>query len=271
MRLAHTAFGGQGPPLLILHGLFGSSKNWASVGRYLAGYCRPYALDLRNHGQSPRSPSHSLEDLVGDLEQWVRENLSEPPVLLGHSMGGLAAMGYALRHPSEVRALAVVDIAPRAYGHSYEAEFRALRLDLSAYKSRVEIDRALAVLLPDERTRRFFQTSLEPGPGGFRWTVNGPALEGSPPPARTGARPRGALRRADPAGEGGQLPFRRRTGRGPDAGAFSRFARSDHRRGRPLGPRQRSAGLPGGDRRFPEPRGTLPGACRGPYFFRPLM
>jgi esterase len=180
MRLAHTVFGGQGVPLLILHGLFGSSKNWASVGRYLAGYCRPFALDLRNHGQSPRSPSHSLEDLVGDLEQWVRENLLEPPVLLGHSMGGLAAMGYALHHPSEVRALAIVDIAPRSYGHGYEAEFRALRLDLSTFKSRGEVDRALAALLPDERTRKFFQTSLEPGPMGFRWTVNGPALERSP-------------------------------------------------------------------------------------------
>lgn len=180
MRLAHTAFGGQGPPLLILHGLFGSSKNWASVGRYLAAHCRPYALDLRNHGQSPRSRAHSLEDLVGDLQQWVRENLQEPPVLLGHSMGGLAAMGFALQHPTGTRALAVVDIAPRAYGHGYEAEFRALRLDLSAYRSRVEVDRALADLLPDERTRKFFQTSLEPGPQGFRWTVDGPALEQSP-------------------------------------------------------------------------------------------
>jgi pimeloyl-ACP methyl ester carboxylesterase len=180
MRLAHTVFGGQGLPVLILHGLFGSSKNWASVGRYLAGYCRPFALDLRNHGQSPRSPSHSLEDLVGDLEQWVRENLGEPPALLGHSMGGLAAMGYALQHPSGVRALAVVDIAPRAYSHSYEAELQALRLDLSPYKSRGEVDRALAALLPDERTRRFFQTSLATGPMGLRWTVNGPALEQSP-------------------------------------------------------------------------------------------
>jgi esterase len=179
MRLAHFEFGGQGVPLLILHGLFGSSKNWASVGRFLSGYCRPFALDLRNHGRSPRSPSHSLQDLVGDLEQWVRENLAEPPVLLGHSMGGLAAMGYALHRPSEVRALAVVDIGPRAYRRGYEAEFRALRLDLSGYRSRTEIDRALAALLPDERTRRFFQTSLESGPQGFRWTVNGPALEAS--------------------------------------------------------------------------------------------
>jgi len=100
-------------------------------------------------------------------------------VLLGHSMGGLAAMGYALHRPSEVRALAVVDIGPRAYRRSYEPELRALRLDLSGYRSRTQIDRALAALLPDERIRRFFQTALEPGPQGFRWMVNGPALETS--------------------------------------------------------------------------------------------
>jgi esterase len=179
VRLAHTDFGGRGPPILILHGLFGSAKNWAGVGRYLSAWGRPYALDLRNHGRSPRSESHSLEDLVGDLEEWIGAHLSEAPVLLGHSMGGLAAMGYALGRPSGVRALAIVDIAPRPYRRSYEAEFRALRLDLSGFRSRAQIDRALAPLLPDLRARQFFQTSIEHGPQGFRWTVNGPALEES--------------------------------------------------------------------------------------------
>ncbi len=179
MRLAHTDFGGRGRPILILHGLFGSAKNWAGVGRYLSAWGRAYALDLRNHGQSPRSASHSLEDLVGDLEEWIGAVLSEAPVLLGHSMGGMAAMGYALRHPSLVRALAIVDIAPRSYRRNYEAELRALRLDLSGFGSRAQIDRALVPLLPDARTRQFFQTSIEHGPQGFRWTVNGPALEES--------------------------------------------------------------------------------------------
>ena len=177
--MAHADFGGRGRPILILHGLFGSAKNWTGVGRYLSAWGRTYALDLRNHGQSPRAASHSLEDLVGDLEEWIGAVLSEAPVLLGHSMGGLAAMGYALRHPAGVRALAVVDIAPRAYGRAYEAEFRALRLDLSGFHSRAQIDRALAPLLPDLRTRQFFQTSIEHGSQGFRWVVNGPALEQS--------------------------------------------------------------------------------------------
>jgi esterase len=179
MRLAHTDFGGTGTPILILHGLFGSSRNWTTVGRYLAGYGRAVGLDQRNHGRSPRSPSHSLEDLVGDLGEWVDENLREAPVLLGHSMGGLAAMGYALRRPERAAALIVVDIAPRAYRRDYDAEFRALRLDLSGFSSRTEIDRALEPLIPDLAKRRFLQTSIERGPAGFRWMVDGPALEAS--------------------------------------------------------------------------------------------
>jgi pimeloyl-ACP methyl ester carboxylesterase len=179
LRLAHVELGGQGRPIVILHGLFGSSKNWVSTGRQLSAWGRVLALDLRNHGRSPRAHSHSLEDLVGDLQAWIAANLAEPPVLLGHSMGGLAAMGYALRRPAGVRALVIVDIAVREYRRGYDAEFAALRLDLSGFSNRAEIDRALAPLLPDERKRHFFQTAIEKGPEGFRWLVNGPALESS--------------------------------------------------------------------------------------------
>jgi pimeloyl-ACP methyl ester carboxylesterase len=232
MLLAHTDFGGRGQPVLILHGLFGSAKNWTAVGRHLAAYGRAYALDLRNHGQSPRSASHSLEDLIGDLEEWIGAHLSAPPVLLGHSLGGLAAMGYALRHPSGVRALAIVDIAPRAYRRGYEAELQALRLDLSGFRSRAQIDRALAPLLPDLQARRFFQTSIEHGPQGFRWTVNGPALEES-----------ALLRGPEPAWEGrydGPALLIR--------GGASRFvSEEDLARMTALFPRLRALTIPGAD------------------------
>ena len=179
MRLAHTDFGGEGLPIVILHALFASAKNWASVGRALAARGHAYALDLRNHGHSPRAASHSLRDLVADLEEWVADNLGHPPVLLGHSMGGLTVMAFALRHPERTRALVVVDIAPRAYGGSFERELQALRLDLSHYRTRAEVDRVLAPLLPDPRVRQFFQTGIEAGPLGFRWMTNGEALEAS--------------------------------------------------------------------------------------------
>jgi pimeloyl-ACP methyl ester carboxylesterase len=179
VRLAHLDFGGQEPPIVILHALFASARNWVSVGRFLAEHGHTYALDLRNHGRSPRSGSHSLEDMTGDLEEWCREHLEAQPVLLGHSMGGLVAMAYALRRPEATRALIVVDIVPRAYHPSYEQEFRALRLDLSKYSSLSQIDQALKPLLPDTRVRQFFLTNIEKGTEGYYWTTNGPALEAS--------------------------------------------------------------------------------------------
>lgn len=182
MRLHHRDFGGAGTPILILHALFASSKNWVSVGQHLSRHGHALALDLRNHGDSPHADSHSLADLVADVEQWAADNLAAAPVLLGHSMGGLAAMAYALRHPGDVRALIVVDIAPRYYGHRYEGELAALRLDLSRCRTRREVDEALAPLIPDPAVRSFFQMSVEKteGPaGGYRWKINGPALADS--------------------------------------------------------------------------------------------
>jgi len=182
MKLFHRDFGGEGPPIVILHALFASSKNWVSVGRDLARWGRTMALDLRNHGDSPHADSHSLADLAGDLEEWLAAQLTEAPLLLGHRMGGLAAMAYALGRPAAVRALIVVDIAPRAYGHRYEGQLAALRLDLSGCRSRREVDALLAPLVPDPAVRDFLQMSVEkseaPG-GGYRWKINGPALEHS--------------------------------------------------------------------------------------------
>jgi esterase len=179
VKLAHLDFGGQGRPIVILHGLFASARNWASVGRFLASYGHTYGLDLRNHGHSPRSDSHSLEDMVADLEEWRRDHLDSEPVLLGHSMGGLVAMAYALSRPEVVRALIAVDIAPKSYHPSYERQFQALRLDLSRYGSRSELEQALQPILADSRLRQFFMTNVEKGPDGYYWTVNGAALQKS--------------------------------------------------------------------------------------------
>lgn len=184
MKLFHRDLGGEGLPIVILHALFASSKNWISVGRHLAGQGHAFALDLRNHGDSPHDDSHSLADLVADLEQWTAENLREDPVLLGHSMGGLAAMAYALRHADRVHALIVADIAPRFYGHRYQQELAALRQDLTGCRSRREVHAALRPLIPEPAVRDFLQMSVEPVSGagrarGFRWKINGPALQDS--------------------------------------------------------------------------------------------
>lgn len=173
MDLAFRDLGGNGPPIVILHGLFGSSQNWASLGRRLAARGRCFALDLRNHGDSPHAPTHSLADCVEDLRIWIERRLDEPPRLVGHSMGGLAAMGFAIAHPRMTAAAALIDIAPRAYPLDHEREFQALQTDISVCRSRTELDALLAPLLPDPLVR---QEGHEGG-GGFAWRLNVAALE----------------------------------------------------------------------------------------------
>ncbi len=179
MRLSYTDFGGHGRPLIILHGLFASSKNWSGIGKFLTGYCHPYALDLRNHGDSPHHPSHTLAELIGDLEDWIGEQISEQPILLGHSMGGLTAMGYSLYHPEDVQALAVIDIAPKAYAVDHTRELEALRLDISFCRSRGEIDEIMAPLIPQIEVRRFLQMNAERTEHGFRWKIDAEVLQKS--------------------------------------------------------------------------------------------
>ena len=179
MNLYTREFGGQGLPVVILHGLFASSKNWVGTAQYLSGFSRPFALDMRNHGDSPHSESHTLEDMIGDLDQWLAERELDQAVLLGHSMGGLVSMGFSLSHPRAVRGLIVVDILPRAYRPDFTREFTALSLDLSPYKSRREIDQAMEPIVPDLQVRQFLQMNVERTDAGFRWKLNVPALASS--------------------------------------------------------------------------------------------
>jgi esterase len=181
VQLASRELGGSGPPILILHGLFGSAQNWASVGRRLAGLGRVVALDLRNHGQSPHAPSHSLEDCVADLDLWVGSHARGPVRLVGHSMGGLVAMAFAIAHPRQAAAVAVVDIAPRPYQRGHEQEFAALRTDIGRCSTRGELDALLAPLLPDPAVRQFMLTNAvrSPDGSGFRWRLGVEALASS--------------------------------------------------------------------------------------------
>jgi esterase len=186
LELAFRDLGGDGPPIVILHGLFGSSQNWASIGQRLAARGRCVALDLRNHGDSPHAPTHSLADCVEDLRGWIEGHLDAPPRLIGHSMGGLAAMGFGIAHPGMTAGLAIIDIAPRAYPLDHEREFRVLRTDISACRTREELDVLLAPLLSDPIARQCILTNAVHARGdtggaveGFRWRLNAAALESS--------------------------------------------------------------------------------------------
>ena len=180
MKLNARELGGRGLPVVILHGLFASSRNWVSAGKAMADWGQVFALDLRNHGDSPHADSHTLEDLVADLHEWLAERGLERPILVGHSMGGLAAMGYGLSDPQGLGGLVVVDIAPRSYRPDFRRELEALSIDISGFRSRGEIDEALKSIVPDEDVRQFLTMNAERRDGRFRWKLNVPALRASP-------------------------------------------------------------------------------------------
>ena len=177
--LNYSKFGENGSTLIILHGLFGSSKNWTTFARTLSQNMTVYALDLRNHGDSPHTETHTLFDLREDLKYFIKNHKIRKPVLLGHSMGGLAVMAFALEYPEIAQSVIIEDIAPKNYLPLHENEFRALRMDVSKYESRNKIDEEMSEYVKNKSIRQFLQMNLEKLENGYRWKLNVPVLENS--------------------------------------------------------------------------------------------
>ncbi len=176
-----TGTRGQQPPLLIAHGLFGSARNWGVIARRLAEGRQVLAVDMRNHGASPWSDAHGYGDLAADLAEVIAAHGGVAD-MVGHSMGGKAAMRLALEHPGAVRRLVVADIAPVAYGHSQAHLIRAMRgLDLAGLAGRGEADRRLAAVVAEEGVRAFLLQSLDLRADPPRWRLNLDALEAAMP------------------------------------------------------------------------------------------
>lgn len=164
----------EGRPLFFLHGLFGSVNNWAfaAASAARAGF-RCIRVDLPNHGRSPRAPRMDYPSMAGDLLELADRMGMEEFSVVGHSMGGKAAMEAALASPGRIASLVVVDIGPGAYGPLYADTLRALRaLDLGAVSSRADADRSLAAAIPDPALRSFLLTNLARGSeGAYRWRL----------------------------------------------------------------------------------------------------
>lgn len=173
------------PPLLIVHGLFGSARNWGAIARRMADSRAVLAVDMRNHAGSFWHPDHSYPALAADLAAVIEAVIEAeraaggPPMdVLGHSMGGKAAMLLALTRPDLVNRLVVADIAPRAYGHSQSHLIAAMRgLDLTDLTARAEADRRLSPQVPDPQTRAFLLQSLDLKAQPPEWRLNLDALE----------------------------------------------------------------------------------------------
>jgi pimeloyl-ACP methyl ester carboxylesterase len=170
---------GHGAPVLILHGLFGSSTNWRTVAKKLGEHYCVYAVDQRNHGRSPHADSLSYDELAADARVFLDRHGIESAAVLGHSMGGKAAMKLSLAEPDRVAALVVVDIAPaRQSSDGLRPVLDALlAVDPSTCATRDEVDRKLAVHLADDRLRQFLLMNVaRADDGSFRWRLNLPAI-----------------------------------------------------------------------------------------------
>lgn len=169
---------GDGPPLIILHGLFGQAKNWGGIGKDLARDFTVHALDLRNHGQSPRADDMRYLAMAADVQHYMAVHDIDRPAILGHSMGGKVAMMLALNDGDAVGALIIADIAPVTYAHDFSKHFAAIAgLDLAAINNRQDADQAMAGSITDPGVRAFLLSNLvRDNEQGWRWLINHPAI-----------------------------------------------------------------------------------------------
>ncbi|MEY8883489.1 alpha/beta fold hydrolase [Donghicola sp. XS_ASV15] len=160
--LNFDTYGAGDPALMIVHGLYGSARNWGVISRRMADSRRVIAVDQRNHGESPWFDAHGYLDMAQDLAEVIEAEMPNGAIVLGHSMGGKAAMALALTRPELVKGLVVADIAPVTYAHSQIQYVDAMRgLDLSSIETRGDANRLLSDIVPEEGVRAFLLQSLD--------------------------------------------------------------------------------------------------------------
>ncbi len=183
--LVHRDLGGAGrPPIVLLHGMLGSSRNWQSAGTELAAHFHVLVPDLRNHGGSPHADGMTYEAMLDDAVAWLDTNGISRATFVGHSMGGKVAMLLACRHSERVERLVVADIAPRDYfwpGH--RQSFAAMNeLNLAALDSRADAELRFEARVTNFPLRKFLATNLERGSDGqWQWQINLPVLTAALP------------------------------------------------------------------------------------------
>lgn len=175
MKLFFRQFG-LGKPVIILHGLFGMSDNWVSIGKQLSEHFAVYIPDMRNHGQSPHDDAFSFSAMADDVLELIDDNYLGNVTLIGHSMGGKVAMQLALNHGDKVDRLMVIDISPGKYPvrHSQQQVVEAMqRVSFTGITSRKEIEDQFVHSISDFRTRQLIMKNLfRTGNNTFAWRLN---------------------------------------------------------------------------------------------------
>ncbi len=170
---------GQGNPLVILHGLFGSSDNWFTLAKTFSLHYKVFLIDQRNHGQSPHSDEFNYRLLTEDLEEFLSSHSIVDPLVIGHSMGGKTAMNLAVKRPDSIDKLIVVDIVPKSYPVHHDHILDGLEaIDLNKLSSRTEADQILSKFIPEPDVRQFLLKNLSrKTDGGFEWKINLKAID----------------------------------------------------------------------------------------------
>ena len=178
---------GSGPPLIIVHGLYGSSDNWINIGKRLAEKYTVYMLDQRNHGRSPFADSHTYDDLRDDLLEFFEQHKIEKATLLGHSMGGKVAMWFAADFPEKVEKLVIADITPKDYlllkddsqFYLHQNILLAMQeIDFSIIKSRNDVDDFMAEKIDNRQIRQFLLKNvvIVKDTKQYKWRINAEVL-----------------------------------------------------------------------------------------------
>lgn len=178
LELNYKTFG-QGAPIAILHGLFGTLDNWQTLGRKMSEHYTVYLLDQRNHGRSPHTEEMDYPALADDLHHFLESHWMFKANIVGHSMGGKTAMQFALQYPDMVDKLVIVDIAPKDYEAGHQLIFEALHsVDVKSIASRAKADEQLKEKIDDYGVRQFLLKNLsrDKNNGGFRWKMNLPVI-----------------------------------------------------------------------------------------------
>ena len=175
MQILHSKIIGEGVPLLILHGYFGMSDNWKSLGNKFAEGFQTHLIDQRNHGRSFHSTNFNYDCLADDLFRYVIHHNLKKIVLLGHSMGGKTAMLFAVKYPKFVDKLIVADISPRYYQPHHNEILKALNsVNFTNQNTRKLVDQKIAELIPDTGVRSFLLKNVywkEKGILGYRFNL----------------------------------------------------------------------------------------------------
>ena len=172
MALYYQEFG-VGEPIVILHGLFGSSDNWISIAKVFSETYRVILPDIPHHGRSSHEPELTYPNIAKVIFEWLQELNLEKIDIIGHSMGGKIAMQLAQSYQDFISTLVIVDIAPKVYNNRHEEILKALSdLDLSRYQNRSEVDAALRDKLPDTPIRQFLLKSLDVSQPDLTWRFN---------------------------------------------------------------------------------------------------